>query len=143
MGALNRVGVFARERGNAAQVLQQIEDYALATEQHTRVVADDRQYLPRMRAHAVEHFRMADDFKARLRLGPRVEPRVNLKKARDSAEPGNDQLFARDHGTSSAQTGIDGQMRSRVAGSAVLLQGLLQQCVDFVALPIHKAASSC
>ena len=29
VGALNRVGVFARERGDAAEVLQQIENHAL------------------------------------------------------------------------------------------------------------------
>ena len=45
MGALNGVGVFARERGDAAEVLQQIENHALATEQHARVVADDGQHL--------------------------------------------------------------------------------------------------
>ena len=90
-----------------------------------------------MRAHAVEHFGMADDLEARLRLGTGVEPRINLKKARDSAEPGNDQLFARDHGARGTQSWIDGQMRGRVAGGAVLLQGLLQQRVDLVALPIH------
>ena len=93
-----------------------------------------------MRAHAVEHFGMAHDLETRLRLRPRVEPRINLKKARDGAQPGNDQLFARDHGARSAQTGIDGQVRGRVARGAVLLQGLLQQRVDFVALPVHKAA---
>ena len=43
--ALNRVGIFARERGDAAQVLQQIQDHALATEQHARVVADHGQHL--------------------------------------------------------------------------------------------------
>jgi hypothetical protein len=67
--ALNGVGELARERGDAADVLQQVEDDALATEQDARVVANDGQHLAGMDAHAVEDFRMADDFKAGLRLG--------------------------------------------------------------------------
>ena len=43
--ALNRVGKLARERGDAAEVLQQVENDALATEQHARVVANDGENL--------------------------------------------------------------------------------------------------
>ncbi len=123
MGALNRVGIFARERGDAAQVLQKIEDHALATEQHARIVADDGQHLAGMRAHAVEDFGMADDFKAGLREGARgelIEAGEDLKEARDGAETGDDQLFARDDGAVGAQAGIDGEMvvASRVAWSS-------------------------
>ena len=68
-GALNRVSIFTGERGDAAEVLQQVEDHALATEQDARVVADDGEHLASMGAHAVEDFGMADDFKASLRVG--------------------------------------------------------------------------
>ena len=52
------------------------------------------------------------------------------------------ELFAGDDGPGRAEIGIDGEMGGGVARSLVLKQGLLQQRVDAVALPIHKAASS-
>ncbi len=124
--SLNRVGVLARERGDAAQVLEQVENDALATEQHARVVANDGEHLAGVDADAVEDFRMADDFKAGLRLGALVEAGVDLKEARNGAEAGDDQLFAGDDGAGGEEIGIDGEMRGGVARGLVLLQGLLQ-----------------
>ena len=110
------------KRGDAAQVLQQIEDDALATQQHARVVADDGEHLAGVRAHAVEHFGMADDFEAGLRLGARVEAARDLKEARNGAKPGDDQLFAGDDGAGGAQVGIDGEIGRSIAGGLVLIR---------------------
>ncbi len=106
-------------------------------------MADDGQHLAGMRAHAVEHFRMADDLKTVVRLGALVEAGKDLKEARDGAQPGDDQLLAGNDGASGAQIGIDGEMGGGVADSLVFYQGLLQQCVDAVALPVHKTVVSC
>jgi len=67
--ALNGVGELARERGDAAHVLEEVENHALATEQDARVVANNGKHLPGVNAHAVKDFRMADDLKAGLRFG--------------------------------------------------------------------------
>ena len=106
-------------------------------------MANDGQHLAGMHAHAVEDFGMADDLEAGLRLRARIETRVNLKEARNGAEAGDDQIFAGDDGAGGAQAGIDGEMRGRVARGLVLIEGLLQQCFDTVALPVHNSASSC
>ena len=138
--SLNRVGVLARQRGDAAQVLEEVEDYPLAAQQHARIVANHGQHLTGMNAHAVEYLRMADHFKARVRLRARVEPRKNLQKARNGAQPGHHQLFAGENGARGAQVGVDDQIGRGVARGLVLLQGLLQQCVDAVASPVHKSS---
>ena len=142
VGALDGVSVFARERGDAAEVLEQVENDALATEQDAGIVANDGDDLAGVDADAVEDFGMADDLEAGLRLGAGIEAGIDLKEARDGAEAGDDQLFAGDDGAGGAEIGIDGEMRGGVAGGLVLDEGLLQQCVDAVALPVHNAAIS-
>ena len=106
-------------------------------------MANDSQHLAGMHAHAVENFGMADDLEAVVRLGARIETRVNLKEARNGAEAGDHQIFAGNDRCGGAQAGIDDQMRGGVARRLVLLEGLLQQCFDTVALPVHNSASSC
>jgi hypothetical protein len=88
-------------------------------------------------ADAIEHLWMTNDFKAGLPFRTAIEACVNFKEARDGAKAGNYQLFASDDGARSAEIGIDGEMRGGVVRSLVLKQGLLQQCIDAVALPIH------
>ncbi len=151
MGALNGVNIGAGEGGDAAEVLHQVEDDALATEEYACVVADDGEDLARVHADAVEDFVMADDFKAGLRLGMRVELRVRMgvetgkdfKQAGDRAEAADDHVLAGDDGGGGAQVGIDGEVGGSVAGGLVFNQGLLQQCVDAGAFPIHKSVVSC
>ena len=81
--------------------------------------------------------------------GRAVEAGKDLKKARHRAQAGNHQLLAGDDRGCGAQVGIDGQVGGGVAGGLVFHQGLLQQCVDAAALPVHFAvpfgntASSC
>ena len=67
----NGVDILPRERGDAAQVLHQVQDHALAAQQHARVVANDGQHLAAVDAHAVEDLRVADDLKACVRLRAR------------------------------------------------------------------------
>ena len=78
---------------DAAQVLHQVQDHSLATQQYARIVADDGQHLSLVDAHAIENLRMADDLKARLGRGPRIEPRKDLEEARHRAEAGDDHLL--------------------------------------------------
>jgi hypothetical protein len=135
--SLDRVYVSARQGGDAAEVLQEIEDDALATEQHAGIVSDDGQDLAGVCPHAVEHLRMADDLEAGLRGGARIEAGENLEEARDGAEASHDKLLAGHDRCRGAQVRVDGQVGRGVAGSLVFNQRLLQQCIDAVALPIH------
>jgi len=123
--------------------MQQIENHALRTEQDLRVVANHGQHLAGMHAHAVEDLRMAHNLETCMRLRARIEAGVDLKKARNGAEAGHHQVLAGDDRGGGAQAGIDGQMRGGIARSLVLQQGLLQQCVDAMAFPVHSSASSC
>ena len=122
-GALDRISVSTRERGDTAEMLQQVEDHSFATEQDARIVANDGEHLAGMGAHAVEDFGVADDFKSGLRLGTPVEPGVNFKEARDGAEAGDDEIFTRDDGAVGAQAGIDGEAGGGVAGRPGLPPG--------------------
>ena len=79
--ALDRVCILARKRCDSAHVLQQVQNHALATQQHACVVANDGQHLAGMGANAVEDLGMAHDFESGLGLGPGVESCVDLKDA--------------------------------------------------------------
>ena len=136
-GALDGVHVLPRPRRDAAQVLHQVQNHALATEQRAGVVTDDSQHLALMHAHAVEDLRMADDLEACLRRSAPVEPRKNLQNARHRAQAANRHLLARQNRAGGAQTGIDGEVGRGVAGGLIFHQGLLQQCIDMAVLPVH------
>ena len=58
--------------GDAAQVLHQIQNHTLATEQRTRIVANHRQHLAVVHPHSIKDLRLTHDFKARLRRGAPV-----------------------------------------------------------------------
>ena len=135
--SLNGIHESPRQRGDAAQVLHQIQNHPLATEQHARIVADDGQHLAIVNAYPVEDLRMADDLEAPLRRGALVEAGKDLKQARHRAQPANHHLLPRDDRACRLQRRIDGQVGRGVAGGLVFDQGPLQQCVDAAALPVH------
>ena len=142
MCGIDGVNEFSRQRGDAAEVLQQVEDHALAAQQHPRIVADNRKHLALANFYSVEYFGMADDFKAGLRRRARVKTSKDFKEARDRAETGDDQLLPGHDGGRGAQFRVDGQVGGGVAGGLVFRQGLLQQCVDAAAFPVHRAVIS-
>ena len=118
-------------------MLHQVEDDALATEQHARIVPDHRQHLSRVHAHAVEDLWVADDFKAGLRRGPRIETSKDFKEVRYRAQAGDHHLLAGDNRRRGSQFRGNGEVGGRVGDGPVFHQCLLQQCVDAAALPIH------
>jgi len=142
VGTLNGVDVMAGKGGDTAEVLHKVEDDALATEQDAGVVANDGERLAGMGADAVEHFGVADDFEARLCGGPGVETGEDFKEARDGSQAGDDHFLAGEDVGRGAQVGVDDEVGGGVAGGLVFNQGLLQQCVDAMAFPIHRAENS-
>src|SRR5580693_8843214 len=55
----------ARKSRDPAHALQEIQDHALAGENHARVVTDHRNRLPGPQPHAIENFRMRCDLVVR------------------------------------------------------------------------------
>ena len=121
-----------------AQVLHQVQNHALAAQQHARIMPHNGQHLSVTHAHAVEDLRMADDLKAILRLGASIESREDLEELRHASKPGHDHLLPRDDRGRGAQVGIDGEIRRGIAVGLVFHQGVLQQCFNAVTLPIHS-----
>src|SRR5277367_6710111 len=58
LGAGDGVDKLARQRGDAAHALQEVQDHALTRKNHTRIVADYRDRLTFVQANAVENFGM-------------------------------------------------------------------------------------
>uniref|UniRef100_E6PYR3 Uncharacterized protein n=1 Tax=mine drainage metagenome TaxID=410659 RepID=E6PYR3_9ZZZZ len=75
--SVNRIDIGACQRGDSTQVLHQVEDHTLATEQRAGIVANDSEHLAIVNTNAVKYLRVTDDFKAR--FGVVVEPSKNLK----------------------------------------------------------------
>jgi len=119
------------------QVLHQVQNDALATEQHAGVVANHGHHLAGVDAHAIEHFRVADDLKAGLRRGTGVEMGEDFKQARHRTQAADHQFLPGHDGGGGAQVGVDGQVGGGVAGGLVFKKRLLQQCVDTGAFPVH------
>ena len=96
MCSLDCVSILPRERGDAAEMLQQVKDHALATEQCSRVVANDSQHLSGMDAHTVKDFWMAYHLKARVRRRARIKACKNLKEAGHCAQLCDNHVLACD-----------------------------------------------
>ena len=64
-----------------------------------------------------EHFRMMNHFEATVIV--LRESRVNFKKARDTAEAGDDAFLLREDGTGSTQGRVKGDLRGDVHGRAI------------------------
>ena len=60
LGAGDRVHVLACQRGDAAHALHDVQDHALAGENHARIVHDDGNRLSLAQAHAIKDFGMAE-----------------------------------------------------------------------------------
>ncbi len=137
VGAVDGVHILAGQRGNAAQMLHQVQDHALTAQQHPRVVADDGQHAAIAHAHAVKDLGMADDLEAGLRRGARVKPGIDLQKAGNDAQAADHQLLPRQNRSRGAQVGVNGEVGGGIRGGLVFNKRLLQQCVDAAALPVH------
>ena len=87
--SLNRVDILPRKGSDTAEVLHQIQDYALATEQYARIMPDDGKNLPFVNSHSVKDLRMADDFVARVRRRAGIKMGEKFKKARNGPEAGD------------------------------------------------------
>src|SRR5436305_9078950 len=79
------------ERCNSAHTLQEIQDHALARENHTSVVSDDRYGLPLVQANPVKNLRMSSHFVVRSHSP--VQHRVNVEHPRDTANPRQDTVL--------------------------------------------------
>jgi hypothetical protein len=134
---LKSIGVPARQRGNAAQVLQEVEDYALAAQQRAGVMPDDRQHLAGASPNTVKNLRMADNLKSGMSRRTRVKPRKDLKEVRHGAQPSHHQLLPSNDRRRGAQLRIDRQVGRGVGHGPIFDQGLLQQCVNAGAFPVH------
>jgi hypothetical protein len=133
----NGIDVFAGEGGDAAEMLEQVENHALGTEQDARVVADDGKDLAGMGADAVEHFAVVDNVEAIVGLWTGIEAGKNLEEARHGAKATDDHFFACNDGGGGAQLRIDGEAGRGILDRLVFNKGLFEECVDAVALPIH------
>src|ERR1019366_2779621 len=134
-GARNRVHVAARQSGNAAHALHDIEDHTLARQHHARVVDDDRDRLPFVQPHAVEDFSVAGDLG--MRGDGAVQRGEDVKNARDAAYAGEHTVLLGKDGGGGALVGVDARIGGGIAGGTILLQCVFQDCGDPAAFPIH------
>ena len=81
---LDGIDIRSRNGRDAAHVLQQVKNHALAAKEHPRVVPNHRQNLARANAHAVENLRMADDLEPIVRLRAWIQPPENLQELRNA-----------------------------------------------------------
>src|SRR6202000_1982294 len=79
LGARHLIHILPSHRGDAAHALHQVQDDALAGKNDAGIVANDGDGLALFDTHALEYFRMADDFKAATAL--LVETREDFEEA--------------------------------------------------------------
>ena len=84
--AVHGVDILASQGGDAAKVLHEIENHALAAEQDLSIVANHGQNLSVMHPNAVKNLRMADHLVPRLRRRPLVQMAENVKNPRHAPQ---------------------------------------------------------
>ena len=134
--SLDGIDVLARERGDAAHALHDVQDDALAGENHTRVVDDNRDRLPFAQTHAVEDFGMAGD------LGMRGDGAVkhgeDIEDAVHAAKTGEDAILLGEDGRRSALVDINAGVGGGIARGAVFEQRVFQNGRDAAGCPVHS-----
>src|ERR1700728_1165560 len=138
-GALHLVDVAARDGSDAAHALHQVEDDALAGKQNVCGRADDGNRLSPFDAHPIEDFRMMDDFVTDwIRPSGRLtEAGIDVQKAGNAAEAGDNTLLLGHDGAGGTQFGIDGVGRCNVFERLIFPQGVFQDSSDSLTLPVH------
>src|SRR5437867_7931847 len=79
------------ERCNSAHTLQEIQDHALAGQNHTSVVPDNGYGLPLVQTNPVKNFRMSSHLI--MRSHSSVQHGVNVENPRDTANPRQDTVL--------------------------------------------------
>src|SRR5579864_6493874 len=130
---------FPRERRDAAQPLQQIQDHALAGKNDPCIVANDGDRLALVQPHAIENFGMTGDLV--MRNYSAIECGIDVENTCNAAEPGENAILFRQYGARGALVGIDAGVAGRIACRPVLEQRILQHRGNAPAIPVHK--SSC
>ena len=125
----------ARERGDAAHPLQEIQNDAFAGKNDPGVVADHRDRLPRPQAYAVKDLGMRGDFV--VCCDRAVERGINVENARHTANPGQDAVLLGNDRRRGALVRVHAGIAGGVARRPVFQQRVLQNRGKSSAIPIH------
>ena len=99
------------------------------------MVADDGYGLVLLHLHAVEDFRVVDDFEAALVVA--AELAEDLEDDGDGSGAGDNAGLFGDDRAAGAEAGFDGEGGGDVVGGLVLEEGGFEDGPDALALPIH------
>ncbi len=119
-GALDGVGVAASRGGDAAEMLQQVQNQPLATEQYARVMADGCDGRALAETHAIENLLR----NAYLGIGARLALKLgkHFKYALHRGDAGQHAILFRQDGRRCFLLRIDGCQGGCVAGGLILQQ---------------------
>src|SRR5580704_15835488 len=133
--ASNRIDKPARERGNSAEPLQEIQDHPLARKNHASVVPDYGYCLPAMQSYAIEYLGMTGDFI--MRNHSRVQHGVYIQDARYASHPRQDAILLGNNRPGRALTGLNAGGTGRVASGTIFEQCVLKDGSDAATVPVH------
>ena len=125
----------ARERGDTAHALQEIQNDALAGKNDPGVVADYRDRLPRPQAYAVKNLGVRGDFV--VCCDRPVERGINVENARHAADPGQDAVLLGNDRRRGALVRVHAGVAGGVARRPVFQQRVLQNRGKPSTIPIH------
>src|SRR6266700_7811033 len=94
-----------RQCRDSTQPLQQVQNYALAGEDHPRIVPDHGDLLSAMQSHAVENLRMAGNFVMRDHCA--IEHCEHVKNAGCCSNASQNTILLGKYGADSALVGIN------------------------------------
>src|SRR5438445_9097988 len=126
----------SRQRRDAAQPLQQIQNYAFTGEDHAGVVANDRDLLPFVQPYSIKNFGMAGDFV--MRNYSAVEDRIDIEYPRYTTDTRQNTILFRKDRTRRTLVGINAGIAGRIARGPVLEQRVFKDRGNAPAIPVHK-----
>jgi hypothetical protein len=111
--------------------LHDVQDHALAGENHAGVVHNDSNGLSLAQAHAVKDFGIIGNVGMRSYCA--VQRGENVEHARNATQPGEDAVLLGEDGSRSPLVHVNAGVGGGVAGGAIFLQRALQNCGDSAA----------
>ena len=135
LGPAHGFDKLAREGGDAAHALQEVQDHALTGKKDARIVPDDGDRLVLVQAHAIENFRMAGHLI--VRDDGTVERGEHVEDGWNHAHAGEHAILLGEHDAGGSLIGLDAGIAGRIARGPVFEQRVLDNGCDTAAVPIQ------
>src|SRR5207244_828895 len=123
------------ERCNSAHTLQEIQDHALARENHTSVVSDDRYGLPLVQANPVKNLRMSSHFVVRSHSS--IQRSVDIEDPRHTSDSSQNTVLFRNNSSGGPLVRLNAGIAGRIAGGAIFQQRILDHGSKPSTIPVH------